>query len=504
MPLGFISGHKILNVDTARILLFTFECVPFDVRSQVSIENCAPNRKTGQGAGNVVLVFRNGDAVEIDTMLPNAALMHSTGIAAEGGTSRGGTSAMGSKKSTAIDTTNRLRKERFLWSLLQIHAILCTSVVERTTAAAVLLRPGVMATSLPPLVVRDVDRGELQYVSTVNGFLTDSPVLCSLLDRQSNHNRGSKDRVAGGEGAHGGSVLEKRLKSSLLTEGEAEELENEDLAYDMMMGNYNRVALFVNDAEKLDAADVLNHTAWQQHEITSDGSEKVDASATAETLMALLNKRMRELEAETCRRLIRWEDEKYSSAIGERGPKLLGNGSGTTQATGTGSDGVKNAIDAMSVNDLYNTLQKLDEELELMESWIEDRATVIKPITDECRGIEEENRMLEQQWISYETLGSELKRLLGGIVLPSSLMKVLKNPGSVIVYDKLGTMDIGNSEEGVELIHQAGQALKIAIDAAEGQGGIHLKAVSDTVKVLSMTSNEFCGSLARIVVTVRK
>ena len=38
---------------------------------------------------------------------------------------------------------------------------------------------------MPPLVVRNVDRGELQYVSTVNSFLTDSPVLCSLLDRQS-------------------------------------------------------------------------------------------------------------------------------------------------------------------------------------------------------------------------------------------------------------------------------------------------------------------------------
>jgi hypothetical protein len=310
--------------------------------------------------------------------------------------------------------------------------------------------------------------------------------------------------MGGGEGAPGGSALEKRLKSNLLTEGEDEEegkLENEDLAYDMMMGNYNRVALFVNDVEKRDAADVLNRTAWQQHEITSNGSEKVDASATAETLMGLLNQRMRELEAETCRRLIRWEDEKYSSAMGERGLTIGSGGTGGEAADGSG-DGAKNAVDAMSVNDLYNTLQNLDDELELMESWIEDRATVIKPITDECRGIEEENRMLEQQWVSYETLGSELQRLLGGIVLPPSLMKVLKNPGSVIVYNQLGAVDIGKSEDGVELIHQAGQALKLAIDAAEGQGGIHLRAVSDTVKVLSTTSNKFCGSLARIVVTV--
>jgi hypothetical protein len=127
---------------------------------------------------------------------------------------------------------------------------------------------------------------------------------------------------------------------------------------------------------------------------------------------------------------------------------------------------------------------------------------MIKPITDECRGIEEENRMLEQQWVSYETLGAELQRLLGGLVLPPSLMAVLENPGSVIVYDNSGVVDVDASEEGVELISQAGQVLKLALDTAENEGGIHLRAVSDTVKVLSVTCNKFCRSLARIVVTV--
>ena len=81
-------------------------------------------------------------------------------------------------------------------------------------------------------------------------------------------------------------------------------------------------------------------------------------------------------------------------------------------------------------------------------------------------------------------------------------MKVLENPGSVIVYNWLGAMDIDRSKQGMELIHQAGQALKLGVDAMEGQGGIHLRTVSDTAKVLSMTTNKFCGSLARIVVTV--
>jgi hypothetical protein len=215
----------------------------------------------------------------------------------------------------------------------------------------------------------------------------------------------------------------------------------------------------------------------------------VDASATAETLIKMLQQRMRDLEAETCRRLISWEDEKYFSATGER-------------PEGDASAQNDDAMNPMSLNDLFRTLQSLDDELEKMEEWIQDRAMMIKPITDECRGIEEENRMLEQQWVSYETLGAELKRLLGGLVLPSSLMKTLENPGSVIVYDNNGLVNVEASEEGVELINQAGQALKVALDAAENEGGIHLRAVSDSVKVLSATCNKFCRSLARIIVTV--
>jgi len=257
-------------------------------------------------------------------------------------------------------------------------------------------------------------------------------------------------------------------------------------------GNYNRVALFANDEEKSDAADVLNAARWRQEEHTADGLSHADASATADSLMKALQQRMKDLEKETCRRLISWEDEKYHSALGEDR-----NGPEQRQEQGSGSQ-----VDAMSLNDLFRTLEGLDAELESMESWIDDRATQIKPITDECRGIEEENRMLEQQWVSYENLGNEMRRLLSGLVLPTGLMKVLRDPGSVIRYDRSGRVDVDGSEGGVELIHQAGQALKAAIDAAEGQGGIHLRAVSDTVRTLSATSANFCGSLARLVVTV--
>ncbi len=263
------------------------------------------------------------------------------------------------------------------------------------------------------------------------------------------------------------------------------------------------LAVYTRKQEKCQvfAADVLNATPWQQQEITVDGMSNVDAlGVTAESLVQLLQQRMRDLEAETCRRLISWEDEKYYSALGEQRPPSSGGGGNRHPTPRVNTNGT---VDATSVNDLFLTLQSLDNELEKMESWIQDRATAIKPITDECRGIEEENRMLEQQWVSYDTLGSELKRLLNGIVLPPNLMRVLENPGSVIVYDRSsGAVDIDRSEQGVELIHQVGQALKQALDTAEGGGGIHLSAVSETVKVLSSASTKFCGSLARIVVTV--
>ena len=63
--------------------------------------------------GHVVLVFQkfwHGDAVEIDCDLPNAV--------PTSGKEEGAAPAAGNKKNTAIDATNRLRKERLLWSLL--------------------------------------------------------------------------------------------------------------------------------------------------------------------------------------------------------------------------------------------------------------------------------------------------------------------------------------------------------------------------------------------------
>lgn len=92
-----------------------------------------------------------------------------------------------------------LDKERFIWSLIQVHAMLCISVVERnsmtstsSTTAATSDKPRMM---LPPLNVRNLDRAELQYVATVNNFLKKSKIMCALLDRQERYYLDEKEEL---------------------------------------------------------------------------------------------------------------------------------------------------------------------------------------------------------------------------------------------------------------------------------------------------------------------
>ena len=59
-----------------------------------------------------------------------------------------------------------------------------------------------------------------------------------------------------------------------------------------------------------------------------------------------------------------WENEKYYLAMGERPTVVGGMGEIIIQLV------MRSAVDAMSVNDLFNTLQSLANELEKMESWI--------------------------------------------------------------------------------------------------------------------------------------
>mmetsp|Transcript_24850 Transcript_24850/g.61123 ORF Transcript_24850/g.61123 Transcript_24850/m.61123 type:complete len:1313 (+) Transcript_24850:227-4165(+) len=358
-----------------------------------------------------------------------------------------------------------LIKERFIWSLLQVHAMLCVSVVERSTMGDA---DGKERNILPPLNIRNLDRAELQYIATVNNFLRSSKSLAALLDRQQELARGEKD---GGQGQ----MIEDDEESKA-DEG------RDVMAYDLMMGNFaTRVAIFQSADERTEAEEVLNSTEWT----LSLNSEESAAATAAERLSLVLQRRMRDLEAETCRRLIAWEDEKHYSMTGHAGP--LAN---------------RDTVDALSLQHLFSTLESLDSELAEMEGWLDERVLAIKPLTDDCRDIEEENRQLEQQWKSYDLLGSEMRRLLQGLTIQEDLEHILSNPAGALVYDEGGNIQVQESEAGVDHIYEAGKELSKATEHAEKAGGVHLRAVSERVEKLTKTADFFCTSLAQIIVTI--
>ena len=355
-------------------------------------------------------------------------------------------------------------KERFIWSLLQAHAMLCISVVERSTLGSSAGKDRVI---LPPLNIRNLDRAELQYVATVNSFLRSSPTLCTLLDRQRAIAR-DKEKDVEDEKAE--------EKTGDIRDG---------MAYDLMMGNFaTKVAIFHSADERAEAEEVLNSTEWT----LSLNNEESAAATAAERLSLVLQRRMRDLEAETCRRLIAWEDEKHFSVTGQAGIFA--------------QNATRDTVDALSLAHLFTTLEALDKELNEMEDWLDERVLAIKPLTDDCRDIEEENRQLEQQWKSYDLLGSEMRRLLKNLVIDEELELVLGNPASALVYDEAGNIQVEESEEGVDRIYDAGKALQEATEHAEKAGGLHLIAVSQRVEALSQTSEFFCTALAQIIVTI--
>ena len=362
-----------------------------------------------------------------------------------------------------------LDKERFIWSLLQVHAMLCVSVVEHSSLGDA--GGGKERSLLPPLNIRNLDRAELQYVATVNAFLKNSSTLCGLLDRQREF---ARDKEVG---------RERDAEEKKGEEKTGDELHG--MAYDLMMGNFaTRVAIFHSPDEKAEAEEVLNSTEWT----VSLNSEETAAATAAERLSLVLQRRMRDLEAETCRRLIAWEDEKHYSATG--------------QASIFSQTANRDTVDALSLAHLFTTLESLDNELAEMEDWLEERVLAIKPLTDDCRDIEEENRQLEQQWKSYDLLGSEMSRLLKGLVINEELEMVLGNPASALVYDEQGNIQVEMSEEGVDRIYDAGKALQEATEHASKAGGLHLRAVSERVDALALTSEYFCTALAQIIVTI--
>ena len=365
-------------------------------------------------------------------------------------------------------------------------------------SSSAMARVGRMEKALPQLTMRNVDRAELQYISTVNGFLSDNPILCALLDRQRNlAARSEKEGNISGKERTGSGGYRQRMeeKKDGPRGGEVDD-DMDGIAYDMIMGNFSRLTLFLSEEEKHDAEEILNSATLLElsdvntRDSTSDtgqptGIVQLEEVDTADKLTLLLQKRMRDLEAETCRRLIAWEDEKKYSATGNATRR-------------------RDTMEAQSLESLFETLDNLDKELEDMEEWLSDRAAVIQPLTDECREVEEVNRELEQQQYSHELLSIELGRLLDGLDVEKEVEDILLNPMSKMVFLKNGDIDIKQSESGVDEIYQAGKALKMSFDKVHDEGGVHLRAINGRVEGLLNISNKFCHSVAQIMVSVMK
>jgi len=374
-----------------------------------SSDPMANDRHTHQ----VTLGFKSGESVTID--------LHKSG------------NKLSSKK-------DNIRTDCFVWTLLQIHALLCTSVVERHLATS----SNSNSNALPFLLTKNIDKAELQYSSTVNGFLSDNQTLCELLERQRNRAQEANANA------------------------EVDATDNADvMAYDMMMGNHSRYTIITSPEEEAYAVEILNYTSWQDE---SDGSE-FDPTYISESLTSLLQKKMRELESETCRRLIAWEDERSSTSKQKR-----------------------DCADTLSLIKLSETLENLDTDLANMERYLNSRSEAIAPLTRDCHEIEEENRQLEQQLKSFGLINEELTRILKGLELDPEIEEVLKNPKKYLYLEN------NETEDGLERIQNAGNALVSALKLANQNKCVYIKAIYNQVDHLLSLSQEFCCTIARLAV----
>jgi hypothetical protein len=408
-------------------------------------------------------------------------------------------------RGTGGTDTSCSRREFFLWCLLQIHTMLCTSVVEynimqhrmqksvttntkqfgrhnlsSTTAAS----QGLPITPLPTLSLRNIDRSELQYLCTVNGYLSKNIMVVALLRRQRlfhprfNNKRQSAapsgDTRSGNEGMTNGEAgscdfsLDDLAQEVLMMSGGA--------GSSLLLSGVYQASIFSSAEEESDAQEVINSATTQYlaqllrtSSISAREAERqsIDMVVTGESLQLLLQKRMRQLETDACKRLIAWEDEKCNSAAA-----ILQSSSRRNQ---------RDCVGFLSLVELFATLDELDADLAQMEAWLQDRSTFFRPLSIDCCEIEEENRGLEQQWKSYALLGEQLNLLLSGLDVSEKVKEVLKNPRKVLsVNRKTGAVE---NEKGIDVIKGAGRELKGALDRSVNRGGLHLRAVNDCVKV---------------------
>lgn len=406
--------------------------------------------KDHSSGNSVKMVFDSGDVVIVDFF---------TSLSQSGR----GNEVISTEQESATAS-----KERFLWAILQFHAILCSSLARSQTSRA----DGVAA--LSPLIVRNIDRNELQYYSTVNEFLKSIPSLSHILHKRD--------------------LFSDKLESDTETP-DPDVNDVEGLAYDLMMGGYmSRVQLFSNNNERQYATEILNSLLSrllpniEEQKLSEEQQDALEQlnDANYERISELLHKQTRNLEAEMCRRLIAWEDEKYSSLT------LTGLGSFSSSSNIPGAE-------SASLISLLQVLDKLDVELKDMEIWLEDKAKSLKPTFDDCKDIETGNKRLLTQSQSYDLLQAEIRKLLESFDFPRQIENILKNPSSQLTRSIRGTIDLVQSKENIDGIFNAGQALKDKFDKIQKDGGLHLRAVNERARSLTSLSNLFCHELIQIL-----
>ncbi|GMI12063.1 hypothetical protein TrRE_jg12828 [Triparma retinervis] len=302
------------------------------------------------------------------------------------------------------------------------------------------------------LPLRALRKVELEFLSSVHGFLADNNALCELID-QLEEDEQHDPQVSSGPGSHGGiSAFGASVSPGAHTPSPSKK---------------KAMNLFSDRQEEMDAEAVLNSLPW--------------ASTDLDGLKVMLQEKLEALEVDCCEQLIEWENE----------------GVGAGGGGGGGGGGEEADERKESLGSLVSTLTELDAELEKMEEWLTERNLAIKPLTVDCREIENENNALEQTWRSYGSLAKEMDRLLNGLSIDGELENVLRDPlGTLGISDGRGKIQIDQIDsDAIDVTHRAGQALRAALDRAAEGGGVHLAAVNQRVETLLVISNTFCQSL---------
>ena len=157
-----------------------FDCC-LDLTDLLKIDRPSPNSST------IHLIFRTGEAIEVETLSPSElmseAMMHHQGMS-EVSTRRASMSAVSGRSGNtpandgiafAASQDLKLKTDRFLWAIIQLHALLISTDEDFSLTTGVELQP-----------TKNIDFQHLHYLAAVNGFLANHNYIFALIERTYN------------------------------------------------------------------------------------------------------------------------------------------------------------------------------------------------------------------------------------------------------------------------------------------------------------------------------